>query len=144
MRRAVPASTRATSSSLGTGSGRKCAGVFRVDPVERQGVEVEIEVEGGAEALDEADGATLGPGAVPATFRAPAQAGEKRAEEGAQFLPDEAGHGVVAFPGAHEKALELLAYDGVQRGLFRAAWLVAPCRGCGAQAGEQDGGRRTR
>jgi hypothetical protein len=48
-------------------------------------------------------------------------------EVGAELLLDEAGHGVIALAGAREEALELLANDAVQRGLFRPVLFVFGC-----------------
>jgi hypothetical protein len=55
-----------------------------VDAVESERVEVEVEVQGGAEALDEGDGAALAARSAPVLPRAPAELGEECADEGAQ------------------------------------------------------------
>ncbi len=47
----------------------------------------------------------------------------------AELPLNEAGHRTIAFPGAREEGLELLANDGVQHGLVRAASLIAAGRG---------------
>ena len=51
-----------------------------VDTVEGQRVEVEVRIQGGAEALDEGDGAALATRKAPPMSRAPAELGEERAE----------------------------------------------------------------
>jgi len=55
-----------------------------VDPVEDERVEVEVRVQGGAEALDEGDRAALAARSAPLLARAPAKLGEECAEEGAE------------------------------------------------------------
>jgi hypothetical protein len=57
---------------------RLCPGP-RVDPVEDQRVEVQVRIQGGAEALDEGHGAALAAADAPAPSRAPAELGEERA-----------------------------------------------------------------
>ena len=52
-------------------------------------MEVEVRVQGGAEALDEGDGAALAARDAPPMSRAPAELGEERAEEGAKHLARE-------------------------------------------------------
>lgn len=52
-------------------------------------MEVEVLIEGGAEALDEGDGAALVARDAPPMSRAPAELGEERAEEGAKHLARE-------------------------------------------------------
>ena len=64
--------------------------------------------------------------------------GEDPALEVRAELPlDEAGHGPIAFSGAREEGLELLANDGVQHGLFGAAWFVAACGRRREESGER-------
>ena len=55
----------------------------------------------------------------------------------AELPLDEAGHWTVAFAGAREEGLELLADDSVQHGLVRAASFVPPCGGRRKDAGER-------
>ena len=56
--------------------------------------------------------------------------GEDPAFEVRAELPlDESGHRSIAFSGAREEGLELLANDGVQHGFVRAASFVRPCGG---------------
>src|SRR3972149_5129141 len=62
-----------------------------VDTVEDQRVEVEVCIQGGAEALDEGDGAALAARDAPLMSRAPAGLGEERAEEGVEDLAAEPG-----------------------------------------------------
>jgi hypothetical protein len=52
-------------------------------------MDVEVLIEGGAEALDEGDGAALVARDAPPMSRAPAELGEERAEEGAKHLARE-------------------------------------------------------
>ncbi len=67
--------------------------------------------------------------------------GEDPAFEVRTELPlDEAGHRVIAFSGAREEGLELLANDGVQLGLFRAASFVGPRGSCSEEAGGRGAG----
>ena len=57
---------------------------FYVDAVQRQGVEVEVQVECRAETLDEGGGATLLRASTPLSSRTSAQLGEQRTKEGAE------------------------------------------------------------
>ncbi len=54
----------------------------------------------------------------------------------AKLLLDEAGRRMIAFAGAREEALELLANHRVQIRLFRAASFVAPSGGCRRSTGK--------
>ena len=67
----------------------RVAVVSGVDTIQRQGMEVDVQVQGRAEALNEGDGAALASGPVPPISRAPAELGELGAEEGAEHLAGE-------------------------------------------------------
>ena len=51
----------------------------------------------------------------------------------------EAGHRAIAFSGPREEGLQLLANNGVQRGLFRAASFVARAEASGRRPGRGSG-----
>ncbi len=55
----------------------------------------------------------------------------------AELVLDEAGHRAIAFMGAREKGLELLADDSVQLRLFGAASCVAACGNSSEEAGKR-------
>jgi hypothetical protein len=83
-------------------------------------MEMEIEIHRRAKALDEGDRAALLGSNPPVPSAAPAQLGEKGPQEGAEFLLDEAGHGMPAFGRPGQEALELLANRPVEEGLLGA------------------------
>lgn len=79
-----------------------------VDAVERQRVEVDVQIERRAEALDEADGAALLRANAPLPPRAPAQLREQGPDEGAQHLarePRVVGAAVTEWVGQREHPL---------------------------------------
>jgi hypothetical protein len=68
---------------------RRVVLVAGIDAIEREGVEVEVQVQGRAEALNEGDGAALAPRRAPPDPCSPAQRSEERPEKGAQHLAGE-------------------------------------------------------
>ena len=75
--------------------------MVEIGPVERERVEVKVQVERGAEALEEGDGPALcGPGGLRGQVapRASANAGEERSDEGAQDIGGELGVVGAAVP----------------------------------------------